>query len=262
MMNGPRGGQRQPSTESGSGGGMSPLVMALLGLLAYKAFKGSGGQGRPAPMPPRNQGGNMQAGGGGLGDLLGGLLGGGRPGGMPGNMPAGGRPGGGLADMIPGGLGGLLGGAAAGTVLSGGLENLIKGFQQSGQGRAAQSWVDRGQNEQIEPGDWKGARGRHDRRAQPADRNGARGVAHRTEPAAAGLRRPAHARRAVADRGRGVAAGVRLPLSRPGPGSVHADAPTAPSASHWTQDVPAKSADRTCQRSAIDATSSTASCIM
>ena len=163
MMNGPRGGQRQPSTESGSGGGMSPLVMALLGLLAYKAFKGSGGQGRPAPMPPQGmpQGGNMQAGGGGgLGDLLGGLLGGGRPGGMPGNMPAGGRPGGGgLADMIPGGLGGLLGGAAAGTVLSGGLENLIKGFQQSGQGRAAQSWVDRGQNEQIAPGDLESALG-------------------------------------------------------------------------------------------------------
>jgi uncharacterized protein YidB (DUF937 family) len=162
MMNGPRGGQRQPSTESGSGGGMSPLVMALLGLLAYKAFKGSGGQSRPAPMPPQGmpQGGNMQAGGGGLGDLLGGLFGGGQPGGMPGNMPAGGRPGGGsLADMIPGGLGGLLGGAAAGTVLSGGLENLIKGFQQSGQGRAAQSWVNRGQNEDIAPGDLESALG-------------------------------------------------------------------------------------------------------
>ena len=163
MMNGPRG-QRQPSTESGSGGGMSPLMMALLGLLAYKAFKG-GGQSHPAPMPPQGmpQGGNMQAGGGGLGDLLGGLLGGmggGRPGGMPGNMPAGGRPGGGgLADMIPGGLGGLLGGAAAGTVLSGGLENLIKGFQQSGQGRAAQSWVNRGQNEDIAPGDLESALG-------------------------------------------------------------------------------------------------------
>lgn len=157
MMNGPRG-QRQPSTESGSGGGMSPLVMALLGLLAYKAFKGSGGQSRPAPMPP--QGGNMQAGGGGLRDLLGGLLGGGGRGGMPGGMPAGGRQGGGgLADMIPGGLGGLLGGAAAGTVLSGGLENLIKGFQQSGQGRAAQSWVNRGPNEDIAPGDLESALG-------------------------------------------------------------------------------------------------------
>jgi uncharacterized protein YidB (DUF937 family) len=161
MMNGPRG-QRQPSTESGSGGGMSPLVMALLGLLAYKAFKGSGGQSRPAPMPPQGmpQGGNIQAGGGGLGDLLGGLLGGGGRGGMPGGMPAGGRQGGGgLADMIPGGLGGLLGGAAAGTVLSGGLENLIKGFQQSGQGRAAQSWVGKGPNEDIAPGDLESALG-------------------------------------------------------------------------------------------------------
>jgi uncharacterized protein YidB (DUF937 family) len=117
------------------------------------------GQGRPAPMPPQGTppGGNMQAGsGGGLGDLLGGLLGGG---GRPGAMPGGGHPGGNLADMIPGGLGGLLGGAAAGTVLSGGLENLIKGFQQSGQGRTAQSWVNRGQNEEIAPGDLESALG-------------------------------------------------------------------------------------------------------
>ena len=196
MMNGPRGGQRQPSTESGSGGGMSPLMMALLGLLAYKAVKGMGGQAAPrqAPYPQGNPqgnlqgGGDMQAGGGGLGDLLGGLLGGkpggapggmpggglgdllgglfgggGRPGAMPGGMPQGtpqaGRPGGSLADMIPGGLGGLLGGAAAGTVLSGGLENLIKGFQQSGHGEAAQSWVNRGQNEDISSGDLEHALG-------------------------------------------------------------------------------------------------------
>jgi Tfp pilus assembly protein PilX len=37
MMNGPRG-QRQPSS-GGSGSGMSPIMMALLGLLAYKALK-------------------------------------------------------------------------------------------------------------------------------------------------------------------------------------------------------------------------------
>jgi hypothetical protein len=41
MQNGPRG-QREPS---GSGGGMSPITMAILGLLAYKAVKSfSGGQ--------------------------------------------------------------------------------------------------------------------------------------------------------------------------------------------------------------------------
>jgi hypothetical protein len=43
MMHGPRG-QRQP-TSGGSSGGMSPIMMALLGLLAYKAFKGRGSQG-------------------------------------------------------------------------------------------------------------------------------------------------------------------------------------------------------------------------
>src|SRR3954466_11481371 len=60
MQNGPHGNQSQPAQKSG---GMSPIMMALLGLLAYKAFKGSN---RPAP--------SMQTGGGGgLGDILGGL---------------------------------------------------------------------------------------------------------------------------------------------------------------------------------------------
>ena len=76
MMNGPRG-QRQPSS-GGGGGGMSPIMMALLGLLAYKALKGRGGQaaypgGTGQRMPP---GGTASAGtpGGGLDDILGGLF--------------------------------------------------------------------------------------------------------------------------------------------------------------------------------------------
>ncbi len=44
MKNGPRG-QRQPS--SSGGGGMSRIMMALLGLLAYKVLKGNGGQAGP-----------------------------------------------------------------------------------------------------------------------------------------------------------------------------------------------------------------------
>ncbi|MDQ6704121.1 MAG: hypothetical protein M3Z96_14070 [Pseudomonadota bacterium] len=51
MKNGPRG-QRQPS-RSGGGGWTSRIMMALLGLLAYKAFKGSGGQAAP-PTDPDN----------------------------------------------------------------------------------------------------------------------------------------------------------------------------------------------------------------
>jgi hypothetical protein len=67
IQNGPRGA-RQPGS---GGGGMSPLVLALLGLLAYKAFKGRGGQ---TPAPPEQdtvRGGTTGAPGGGLGDILG-----------------------------------------------------------------------------------------------------------------------------------------------------------------------------------------------
>jgi hypothetical protein len=114
IQNGPRGAH-QPS----SGGGMSPLVLALLGLLAYKAFKGRGGQTPAAPDQGAARGGTTGAPGGGLGDILGGLFGG-RSGGGPA------QPGRSLNDLLRGGLGGLLGGAAAGSVLSGGLGNLIR----------------------------------------------------------------------------------------------------------------------------------------
>ena len=158
-MNGPRG-QRQPS--SGGGGGMSPIMMALLGLLAYKAFKGRGGQAAPSGgvgqtgrIPPGTP---VSAGtsGGGLEDILGGLFGG-----KPGSMPTGtgAKPGGSLSDLFPGGLGSVLGGAAAGSVLSGGLGNIIKELQDSGHGRAAQSWVGTGANEEIAPKDLANALG-------------------------------------------------------------------------------------------------------
>jgi uncharacterized protein YidB (DUF937 family) len=144
MQNGP-GGQRS------SGGGMSPMTMALLGLLAYKALKGSGGLGnvlgggQTAPgVNPGSQG------GGGLGDILGGLFGGGA---------RGSAPGGNLGGLIPGGLGGLLGGAGAGSVLSGGLGNLIKDLQSNGQGHVAQSWVANGPNQPIAPESLEAAAG-------------------------------------------------------------------------------------------------------
>jgi uncharacterized protein YidB (DUF937 family) len=197
MLNGP-GGARKPQQPSsgGSGGGMSPLMMALLGLLAYKALKGRGGQtvapgGTQRPLPPGGTNQPLPTGtntAGGLGDILGGLLGGapgrapagtnqplpsgantggglgdilgGLLGGAPGRAGAGTTPGGGnLNDMLRGGLGGLLGGAAAGTVLSGGLDNLIKGFQQSGHGDVARSWVGHGPNQEIAPDDLEHALG-------------------------------------------------------------------------------------------------------
>lgn len=78
MQNGPRGAS-QPAP-AGKSGGMSPVMMALLGLLAYKAIKGGGlgnmlgGARGDQSIPPNANTGNS----GGLGDLLGGLFGGDR----------------------------------------------------------------------------------------------------------------------------------------------------------------------------------------
>lgn len=124
MQNGPRG---QAAPNAGKGG-MSPITMAILGLLAYKAAKHFGGQQQGAsPVPgPSNAGGT-----GGLGGLLNGGLGG----------------------LLNGGLGGLLTGGAAGSVISGGLGDLLRQFQDSGHGDAANSWVGTGPNQPISPGD-------------------------------------------------------------------------------------------------------------
>ncbi len=132
MQNGPRG-QRGPSTSSG---GMSPITMAVLGLLAYKALKHFGGQpganpagtGRaPTPTSPPLGNPNVST---------------------PGSM---GAPGGGIGDLLKGGLGGLLAGGAAGGILSGGLNDLVRQFQQSGHGDVINSWVGPGTNKTIAP---------------------------------------------------------------------------------------------------------------
>jgi uncharacterized protein YidB (DUF937 family) len=141
MQNGPRGGRTPaPANTNSSGGGMSPIMMALLGLLAFKALKSVTGGSKPAaaPTPPaRPAGGTVAAG-------------------MPG---AGGVSGGGLNDLLKGGLGGLLAGGAAGTVLSGGLNDLLKQLQQSGHGETANSWVGTGPNRPISPKDLSSALG-------------------------------------------------------------------------------------------------------
>jgi uncharacterized protein YidB (DUF937 family) len=136
VLNGMQNGPRGPSNPSAqSGGGMSPMTMAILGLLAWKAVKhltaGQPGAAAPAPSP----GNTVNAGlpGGGMGGDLGGLL--------------------------RGGLGGMLGGAAAGSVISGGLGDLLKQLQQGGHGDTANSWVSPGPNKQISSGDLASALG-------------------------------------------------------------------------------------------------------
>ncbi|WP_289297778.1 YidB family protein [uncultured Reyranella sp.] len=106
MRNGPRG--------AGGGGAMSPITMALLGLLAYKAVKGFSAS-KPA-------GPGMAPAGGGLGDILRDAFG-------------------------KAGQGGL------GSILNGGLSDLLKQFQGAGKSDVADSWVGRDANKQIGPGD-------------------------------------------------------------------------------------------------------------
>ena len=127
VLNGMQHGPRGPSGPStGSGGGMSPMTMAILGLLAYKTFKSFTSQ-TTAPAAPAAPG-------------------------TPGRGQAA-SPGGSLSDILQHGLGTVLAGGAAGGILSGGLGDLLKQFQQSGHGDVAKSWVDNGPNKAISSDD-------------------------------------------------------------------------------------------------------------
>ena len=110
---------------------LSGPMKALLGVLAVAGFQNRDKIGELLRGIQNPQGaGTDGRQSGGLGGLLGSLTGGGS---------------GGL-----GGLGDLLGGASAGGALSGGLGDLLKQFQQNGQGEKAESWVQHGPNAGIE----------------------------------------------------------------------------------------------------------------
>src|SRR5713101_7307216 len=136
MQHGPHGQPPlgQPPLGGGSAStGMSPITMAILGLLAYKAVKSFGGGQPEAPAgggrPPYPQaGGNVKV-----------------------ATPE--ESGGGLGDLLKGWLGGLLAGGAAGSILGGGLNDLVKQLQQRGLGDAADSWIGAGPNKTIAPND-------------------------------------------------------------------------------------------------------------
>lgn len=111
MQNGPRG-EPSPGT-----GGMSKITMALLGLLAYKAYKGMGSS-QPSQAPSRGT-----------------------------NAPS---------NDEPGGLAGVLrtifgGGSVPGPVLRRGVDNTVRDLDQSGHGEVARSWVGKGPNRPIMP---------------------------------------------------------------------------------------------------------------
>ena len=112
-----------------SRGGMSPITMALLGVLAYRTLHGKG---RLADMLGMNKGSDPS----------------GSP--APGAVSSGG-----LGGVLPGGLGtglgGMLGGVLGGGALSGGLQDLLNRFQQNGHGEKADSWVSTGPNKPVAP---------------------------------------------------------------------------------------------------------------
>lgn len=115
----------------GGRGGMSPITLALLGVLAYRTLHGKG---RLADML------GMNAPGGG----------GAAPGSPPGAAASG---------ASGGGLGGMLGGILGGGALSTGLQDLLKQFQQAGHGDKADSWVSAGPNKPVSPQDLEQALG-------------------------------------------------------------------------------------------------------
>lgn len=110
---------------------MSPLIWVLLGVLAYRTYKGKG---RLAEMlsgaTPTgvNPSGNVAA--------------------PTGNLAP--SSSGGLGDLFRGGLGGLAGGAAGG-LLAGGLGEMLNRFQQNGHGDVANSWIGTGPNRAVSP---------------------------------------------------------------------------------------------------------------
>jgi len=103
--------------------------MGLLALLAYKALKGGSifGSNPSQPQGPTGPATRMDQGS--------------------------------VAEDWLGGLGKLIAGGAAGSVLTGGLSELVKKFQQTGQGQIAQSWVGTGPNPAISPNDLENAVG-------------------------------------------------------------------------------------------------------
>lgn len=108
-----------------------PSMTALLGLLAIAGYQN------------RDK----------LAEMLKGAKSGAPPGG--GGQPPG-QPG--LGGVL-GNLGGMLGGAGVGGLLNGGLSELLEKFQQNGHGETAQSWVNKGPNQEVLPPQLKQAIG-------------------------------------------------------------------------------------------------------
>jgi uncharacterized protein YidB (DUF937 family) len=114
---------------------MSPITMGLLALLAYKALKGSGVLGNSPTEQPQTAPGSTSIS-------------------TPTSTQAEDRG----SDWLSG-LEKMIAGGGAGSILSGGLGELLKKFQQAGQGQVAQSWIGTGSNSSVAPEDLEKAIG-------------------------------------------------------------------------------------------------------
>lgn len=117
------------------GGGMSPIALAVLGTVAYKALKSKGGLGG---LFGSAQGAGSAAGADARGSL-----------GQAGAASAEGIDPSAMSGAAAGGLGGLLGGLGKGG-LGSGLRDLLDQFRQTGHEEQAQSWVSSGANRPID----------------------------------------------------------------------------------------------------------------
>lgn len=113
-------------------GPMSPLSLAILGLLAWKGVKGASDRRAKADEPGAAA--NEQS-AGPFGDMLR-------------NSPLSSLFGGGTGQPADGTTRGFIG-----ALLTGGLMDLVRQFQAAGKGRVAESWITTGDNEPISPED-------------------------------------------------------------------------------------------------------------
>jgi uncharacterized protein YidB (DUF937 family) len=151
--------ERSGGFDRGSRGGMSPLMMALMALLASRAIGQRGGLGS---VLEGMLGGDRAAGQAGPGRTAG-------PSGIdtsvlyPGGGPAGGGVAGGVVDPSAGPFAGStdeLGGGSGGRggtgldgILGGGLGSLIERFARTGHGDIVDSWIGTGANRRVTPGE-------------------------------------------------------------------------------------------------------------
>ena len=138
---------------------LSPLILLLLGVLAWRTYKGKGplaemlrglsGAAPDAAPPGPPAGGYPQQQQPAFPP--------GRPMGAP-PVPPMARPGG-LGGMLGGNMGGAFAGGVAGGLLGSGLHELLNRFQHNGYGDVANSWIGTGANRSISPDELQQALG-------------------------------------------------------------------------------------------------------